>query len=123
MLEISDRNSDDLKKQEECRGKIRVSAEHLLSLINDVLDTSKLESCMTILRPQAEEQGILLKEKRVNLQHTRLMFGHESPPRRGLCDQLRDCAVYAGRCRCHRYSCGEWGNGSQCVCSIGLCGS
>lgn len=44
MLNIADAHPEDLKRQMECRGKIKASAEHLLSLINDVLDISKLES-------------------------------------------------------------------------------
>lgn len=91
MLAIADKNQKDVEKQRECREKIRVSAEHLLSLMNDVLDISKMESgafsfaeeafdicdvldnCISILRPQAEELGIHLEERKMNLCHTNLV--------------------------------------------------
>ena len=44
MLNIAEKNPDDPEKQKDCRQKIKTSAEHLLSLINDVLDINKLES-------------------------------------------------------------------------------
>lgn len=44
MLNIAEKNPEDLARQIDCREKIKTSAEHLLSLINDVLDISKLES-------------------------------------------------------------------------------
>lgn len=44
MLNIAEKNPEDLARQEDCRKKIKTSAEHLLSLINDVLDINKMES-------------------------------------------------------------------------------
>lgn len=44
MLNIAENNPEDLDRQEDCRKKIKTSAEHLLSLINDVLDINNLES-------------------------------------------------------------------------------
>ncbi len=91
MLSIIEKCQDDPKRQRECREKIRVSAEHLLSLVNDVLQVSKLESgrlsaaeepfdlrdtlenCITIMSVQAEEAGIRLVLKEVDLQHSRLI--------------------------------------------------
>ncbi len=85
MLTICEKNSDHPERQKDCLDKIRTSAEHLLSLINDVLDISKLESgttpltlepfnlndvlenCLNILRIQAQENGLSL-----NLESPRL---------------------------------------------------
>ena len=44
MLDIAEHFSNDLQKQLECREKIKRSAELLLTLVNEVLDMSKLES-------------------------------------------------------------------------------
>ena len=91
MLDIIDKCPDDLQQQRECLDKIRVSTEHLLSLVNDVLQVSKLESgrptvvrepfdlrdalenCITILSPQAEKEGIQLVLEEPRLQHNRLI--------------------------------------------------
>ena len=91
MLAILEKSQDDPKLQQECRKKIRVSTEHLLSLVNDVLQVSKLESgrpaaveepfdlhdtledCITILSPQAEERGICLELETSGLRHNRVI--------------------------------------------------
>lgn len=44
MTEIAMRNVDDAARTEECLNKIKLSSKHLLGLINDVLDMSKIES-------------------------------------------------------------------------------
>lgn len=44
MTNIADHYPDDLKKQEECRKKVKNASNFLLELVNNVLDISKLES-------------------------------------------------------------------------------
>lgn len=44
MTEIAERNVDNPKKVEECLGKINIANQHLMSLINEVLDMSSIES-------------------------------------------------------------------------------
>lgn len=91
MLAIIERSQGNPKQQKGCWEKIRVSADHLLSLVNDVLQVSKLESgrpavveepfdlhdvlesCITILSTQAEELGIRLSLEEAGLQHTKLI--------------------------------------------------
>jgi len=91
MLAIMEKSQEDPGRQRECRRKIRVSTEHLLSLVNDVLQVSKLESgrltavmepfdlrdvlenCIAILSTQAEEKGIQLVLKEMDVQHNRLI--------------------------------------------------
>ena len=58
MLAILERAPDDPVRRAECRRKIRLSTEHLLSLVNDVLQVSKLESG----RPSAVEEPFDLHE-------------------------------------------------------------
>lgn len=90
MLSIMEKSQHDREQQSACRKKIRVSTEHLLSLVNDVLQISKLESgrpasveepfdlhetledCITILSPRADEEGIQL-ELKTDLHHSRLI--------------------------------------------------
>ena len=91
MLSILEKSQDNLERQSDCRKKIRVSTEHLLSLVNDVLQISKLDSgrpavvkepfdlfavmedCITILSHEAEEQRISLKLEKSAVHHNRVI--------------------------------------------------
>lgn len=44
MTDIAQRNREDPSRVEDCLGKIASSSQHLLSLVNDVLDMSRIES-------------------------------------------------------------------------------
>lgn len=44
MTEIALKNVDNTEKVEECLKKVKLSSKHLLGLINDILDMSKIES-------------------------------------------------------------------------------
>lgn len=87
MLDIADDNPDDPAKQTYCRKNIRTSSNHLLSLINDVLDISMLESgavhfakeafdirrliqeCVDITREGALEKGIEISTDTARIVH------------------------------------------------------
>ena len=87
MLSIAESNPEDIERQEDCRKKIRTSAEHLLSLVNDVLDINKLESsnvefvrevfslnellhnCEVIVGGQASSRSIKLTTDFADLEH------------------------------------------------------
>ncbi len=91
MLSIMEKCQDDPERQKEYRRKIRISTEHLLSLVNDVLQISKLESgrptaeeepfdlrdtlsdCVTILSALAEEKEVSLELEEPVLPHSRVI--------------------------------------------------
>lgn len=52
MLRIADTYPNDLKKQNECREKMWVAANYLVSLVNKVLDINRLENKMVDLSEQ-----------------------------------------------------------------------
>lgn len=51
MTNIAVNHMDDTEKVKDCLGKISLSSKHLLTLINDVLDISKIESGKLTLSP------------------------------------------------------------------------
>lgn len=91
MLSIIEKSQDDPERQKDCRNKIRVSTEHLLSLVNDVLQFSKmdsarpteaeesfalrdvLENSIALLDERAKERGIRLTLEEAYIQHGRVI--------------------------------------------------
>ncbi len=91
MLSIIEKSQDDPERQRDCRNKIRVSTEHLLSLVNDVLQFSKmdsgrtteaeesfalrdiLENSIALLDERAKERGIRLTLEEIDIQHGRVI--------------------------------------------------
>lgn len=87
MLDIAEEMPADYVRQADCLKKIRISSEHLLSLINDILDISMLESgkvafasevfdlrellddCLVIVHERAEERGVTITFKDDGLEH------------------------------------------------------
>ncbi len=91
MLSIIEKSQNDPERQRDCRNKIRVSTEHLLSLVNDVLQISKMDSgrpaeaeesfelgdilknSITLLDERAKERGIRLTLEETDIQHGRVI--------------------------------------------------
>ena len=81
MTDIAVRNLGDTGRVADCLDKITVSSKHLLSLINDVLDMSRIESgkvkleekpfyvetlldaCYSLVAGQAQERGLSIKRE------------------------------------------------------------
>ena len=61
MVELGWNDTDNSGKMRNCLEKIRLSAQHLLSLVNDVLDMSKIESGKIELHEEPFDFGNLLK--------------------------------------------------------------
>lgn len=88
MTTLAFAHMDDRKRLEDCLQKITVSSRHLLSLVNDVLDMSRIEQSRislnhmklllpdivdqltAILIPQAREQGVRLSVCLEQVSHT-----------------------------------------------------
>ncbi len=91
MVEIIRRNKDDDEKLEDCLRKIQTSSDHLLALVNDVLDMGKLESghlefkqesfdleqlmkdVASLVNAQLTETGLVHRRHRENMQHIHLI--------------------------------------------------
>ncbi len=91
MLDIIKKNRDDHTKTDECLEKIHLSTKHLLALVNDVLDMSRLESgrsqieeipfdlnelmdeVASLLDAQITEVGLTHSKHRKNVVHTHLI--------------------------------------------------
>ncbi len=92
MVQIANSNMDDRDKLEDCRDKIWKATDHLLSLVNDVLDMNKLESgsftlrrdpfelsqivdeIHTVIEPQAAECGVRIEAWDMSaIEHDRLV--------------------------------------------------
>lgn len=92
MLTIEEKNMNNLQKLQECHAKVRSAASHLSSLVNDILDMTKLESgkitveekpfdlfemiesCFSVLEPPAENMGITFQiPKQTDLKYTSLI--------------------------------------------------
>lgn len=81
MTDIAVRNLGDTDRVADCLGKITMSSKHLLSLVNDVLDMSRIESgkvrlehkpfyvealldaCYSLVAGQVQERGLTMKKE------------------------------------------------------------
>ena len=54
FVNLAQRHIDDVQYVQECLGKVEISGEHLLSLINDVLDMSRIEAGRLVINNNPE---------------------------------------------------------------------
>ena len=62
MIAIAEHFPDDVKKQAECRRKVKEAASFLLELVNSILDMNKLESGVIVLEHQPFDLRDVLQE-------------------------------------------------------------
>lgn len=91
MADIAETYAEDPERVKECMGKIKIASGHLLALLNDVLDMSKLESgkiellhepfellnllegCISMVRNLIPEQNITFESDLSKITHTNLI--------------------------------------------------
>ncbi len=96
MTAIAKANIDDKERVLDCLNKIKIANEHLLNLINEVLDMSRIESgkmnlsegtfdikellegVTTILQPRAQQKQQALTLDFVDMKHTAVLGDHVS---------------------------------------------
>ena len=111
MLTIVDTCRDNKDKMDDCLAKIDVSAKHLLSLVNDVLDMTKLErdtftleskpfnldrvciEAAEIVRFQAESAGLHVEEEHPDVRNVNLL-GSELYLKKILLNLFSNCIKY-----------------------------
>ena len=90
MLDIAEKYHEDLARRDDCAHKIRSAANHLLSLVNDVLDMNRLENgqaklveapadlnelvrdCVIMTQTQAERDGLTMTVDHITVEHNRV---------------------------------------------------
>ena len=111
MTRIAQESPDDRAKTQECLRTIEASSTHLLGLVNDVLDVSKIESgeinlrearcclddtvesVLSIIEPQAAEKGIALTVDTADVEH-RLLAADELRGRQIMLNLLSNAVKY-----------------------------
>ena len=90
MLDIAEKYHGDYARLDDCTHKIRSAANHLLSLVNDVLDMNRLENgqaklveapadlnelvhdCVIMTQTQAERDGLTMTVDHITVEHNRV---------------------------------------------------
>ncbi len=111
MTRIAQENPDDEEKTQECLRTIEASSEHLLGLVNDVLDVSKIESgeidlrearccvddtvesVLSIIEPEAAKKGIALTVDTSDVEH-RFLSADELRGRQIMLNLLSNAVKY-----------------------------
>ena len=112
MLDLSDARSNDVAFLASCRDKMRRASSYLLSLLNDILDMSKLErdalrlspsrlsfndfssSLLEILSPLAAEKGVILDLSSFLLPLSEDLYADETLLRRVFINLLSNAIKY-----------------------------